>query len=166
MPHDFWVWFLCSSFGKVIILADELCLYRQHDSNTIGVEKPLTKLGIITKSVDKREYITDSKVDQVIARLFEDWGNELNFPFSDDCRYWTEYFEWRSKIHVFRSELYCSKTSFAQRLKIIVKIASSGGYFSTRPSPAFGFRALLKDFIIGLIGFDKVIPPHRNAKSL
>lgn len=43
VPHDYWIGFVATLFGPIKYLDEALVLYRQHDSNTIGVTTARTK---------------------------------------------------------------------------------------------------------------------------
>jgi glycosyltransferase involved in cell wall biosynthesis len=40
IPHDRWIYLLCCSLGKVLLVEEQLSVYRQHGSNTCGLSGP------------------------------------------------------------------------------------------------------------------------------
>lgn len=83
--HDWWIMLVAKSVGKVIFLQDSLMYYRQHDSNSLGVDnnrylKKIKKyLFSFSSSIKARKIQVDKCIKQVYElKKLGDYCNNIN----------------------------------------------------------------------------------------
>ena len=77
--HDSWVALLATIYGKIFFIDEPLVLYRQHDSNSVGVEN-VNKLSYKIKRLRDGKEIKKENMDRIIEvrYLYELYGNSMN----------------------------------------------------------------------------------------
>lgn len=81
--HDWWVILICAAIGKIYYIDKPLTLYRQHDTNTIGIMSKAHGFGLI------KRYLSIEKLRKVFGMLrrgkLESYNilDELNQAYGD-----------------------------------------------------------------------------------
>lgn len=154
MAHDQWVWFIASIFGKIVIIPEVLCLYRQHENNLFGVANKTTlqriKLGIFRLDYS-REKVFERDCSQYIDRI----SNSFSVTMRSRALKAMEKVNHRARLHELRQIIYAEESRFFDRLRAVFLIAGLRGYSDQIFQFSFGPRALIKDFFFGAIGIYK-----------
>ena len=146
MAHDQWFFFLASALGTIAFVEAPLAGYRQHDSNTYGVERPPRTLkGKIARWIDvrSREYASfavaartrESILSDVLGRVDGEWHAHAGLAIA---RYeaLARHCAWRAAIY--------ESTDVTPRLTAWRALLRDGAY-GNRTRWSFGRKALLAD---------------------
>ncbi len=171
MAHDQWIWFIGSIFGKVSIISEVLCLYRQHDNNIFGVRSgstPLTTRLRLDRSVYGvgGQYRLHAQYERGCACFIEELSTELPEVLQERARNAAYKLRARATLNELRQELYNRHSPLAVRLPAFYKILISSGYFANRFEFSFGTQAFFKDFLLALSGANRFFgtSPKRHAR--
>jgi hypothetical protein len=154
LGHDQWAWLLAAIFGKIVVLLDVLCLYRQHNNNLFGGSaRSMNKT--LSLAMQPRSY-RDLSNNEL---YFADFLKQMPLPHSAPLRARLDAavssLTRRAHLNAFRSELYTEKSNVVQRVQAFGKILLHGGYLPGRGSARIGMRAAVKDFVFGVPGIHK-----------
>jgi glycosyltransferase involved in cell wall biosynthesis len=152
LVHDRWAYFLASTFGKTVVLAEPFANYRQHDANLFGNKPaPLSKVlkGKLAVShhdlLDHREIASHRA--QILASAAEKYSEserELAYQAELASRRWTAI----ANIYNLRAALYEGEP-FLSRLWIFVNLLKINAYAPFEQG-GLCFKVLLKDFVMGV----------------
>ena len=77
--HDVWAYNVCASLGGAIVMDyDSYILYRQHDSNAVGIKKR-------TNASSYKTYVEKSRVSKHIESLLACYKEDIIPPFKSLC---------------------------------------------------------------------------------
>lgn len=154
LPHDRWIYFLATNFGRSVTLAEPLAHYRQHASQTYGVrpvslvqrfrnkvaEGPVKLAFLATLAEQRASLITEFR-----AELPHEAGGEVvSWDVVRDR--WTRVAE----AYRGRYELYLTD-GLGRRLTRLAGLARRGLYRSTTAG-GLGRKRFLEDVSLGLFG--------------
>jgi glycosyltransferase involved in cell wall biosynthesis len=151
LAHDRWVYFLASSFGKTVVLAEPLASYRQHGANLFG-QKGAPLLSVIQSklSLSQRDLLDHRAMASERANILLSSANRLpdaNFAWQAELssRRWqalANFYELRTALHGSQPSL--------KRSSIFFKLLKGNAYKPFKVG-GLGFNALLKDLVLGLV---------------
>jgi hypothetical protein len=126
LGHDQWAWLLAAIFGKIVVLPDVLCLYRQHNNNLFGGSaRSMNKT--LSLAMQPRSY-RDLSNNEL---YFADFLKQMPLPHSAPLRARLDAavssLTRRAHLNAFRSELYTEKSNVVQRVQAFGKILLHGG---------------------------------------
>jgi glycosyltransferase involved in cell wall biosynthesis len=149
MTHDRWTYLVLRSIGRVAVIAESLVRYRQHASNTVGVNAASTRDKV------KYTFAADAGTYRFQADLCEKYASYLQHPaqpLAEDrakrCRRAIAWFRSRAFILQRRAEVYDAR-SFVRRVVSFSRLCFKGGY-GRRAAGGLGLKSFAKDLSIGL----------------
>ena len=162
--HDSWCWLLASSVGPVVIIADVLVLYRQHDANTVGTPAPRTLLEAIRFSAGVQDFTEEVESELVRARVLEE-AAERDPNRADALLKSARKFRYRARLYRIRTSLYNRRSTLLARVGQFARLCWLGGYFPDQSRARLGLKCGLKDFFLGVSGLYKLVEPTRPART-
>jgi len=153
LAHDRWVYFLASSFGKTVVLAQPLASYRQHGNNLFGRRSPHPLLSIKSKLSLSGSDLLDHRAmashrAQILLSVAEkSRGSDTRLARKAELssRRWQAI----ANIYDLRAALHDSM-SFRERLSAFIKLLRGNAYNSFERG-GLSFKVLLKDLALGLM---------------
>lgn len=151
MPHDKWVWFLASIFGKISIIPDVLCWYRQHDHNTSGAPLEISFRKNFLYSLRAKDYNKIKNLNLECAEILKQISQRHEGDIKRMALTAADVFNSSAHIYNLRSKIYNDKR-LPSRVFALLKIIITFGYLKRR-GIGLGLRAFLKDIFFGIWGF-------------
>ena len=160
-PHDQWIAFVGSVLGHTALLGDDLCLYRQHDANTIG-EK--TERGLeLLRSSSNAGWLQYRRMTD-LAREYADYCEHLTRGRSGIAAArlaaGAEHYRNVAGLWALRARLYERGQPPGRRVVRFAAIARRQGY-RRRDAAGLGARALVKDIAFAAAGSAVVREPSQ-----
>lgn len=162
--HDQWSWFLATSVGRIVTVADSLALYRQHSANVFGAPEPDASRWNPKRSATARDYISMAESELACSRILmaaakqkPKWAKRLK----DSAKR----LEYRSKLHQLRSRIYSQDSTLLNRAATFARIALMGGYLPDRSKVHLGIESAIKDLILGIPGLHNRHTPETGSAS-
>ena len=147
LSHDRWIYFLASTFGKTVIVNENLAKYRQHGSQLYGGTKRRgVRERFVTKLADGRTQATYlSAVAGARAAVLEDLAP------AKDARTWLAGAAWWRAVesHLAGSAELYGHTSALQRLRLLGDNSRHGVYRSFKRG-GLGMRRLIEDALVAI----------------
>jgi glycosyltransferase involved in cell wall biosynthesis len=153
LPHDRWVYFLATNFGRSVALAEPLAHYRQHRSQAYGV-RPVSLLQRFRNKVDegpvKLAFL--ATLAQKRAALIEEYQPEVCTDGGRRVEWRQVHDRWRrvADFYWHRRDLYLA-SPFLLRAGKLASNAGRGMY-RTVPKGGLGPKRFLEDVSLGLFG--------------
>jgi hypothetical protein len=149
LSHDRWVYLLASSFGRVVVLAEPLADYRQHQANQFGQKATLldSLRGALTESYDRLAKHRD--IAAYRADLFSQVAGEIddrNMAAASARAH--SYWRHLSELYELRMTLYGSNRLLA-RIDRFRKLVAAGAY-KDYSQGGLDPKTMPKDIILGL----------------
>jgi glycosyltransferase involved in cell wall biosynthesis len=157
MHHDSWVWILGSSVGRVAVVADSLALYRQHQTNTLGVPRRLSAKEAFVLALSDYEYSGLAALEREASDFFSSLKISIPQEFRAAAASSADGFAMLADYHTLRSIIYNSSRGLLGRLAIYQKLFFLGAYRNDLPFRRLGSKAALKDLILGAFNAHKVL---------
>jgi glycosyltransferase involved in cell wall biosynthesis len=149
LAHDRWVYFLASTFGRTLPLADSLVLYRQHGQNWVGAQDGVTIADVQERFRDNSaKLLKHSEIcahrSMILRCLAARSGGHVQTTARTAADYWTRL----EKIYQLRWTA-AAAPLLHHRLFAIVSLLKRGAY---APFARGGLskRALVKDILVAL----------------
>jgi glycosyltransferase involved in cell wall biosynthesis len=146
-PHDQWLYFLGSAFGRVAFLSERLCAYRQHTDNVCGAGR-VTAVNALRRArlAGGLEYEARAQLAASYAECLDKIATRRSLHTDDRRRGLAAAAWWRAIASDLerRATLYDDRVSCPKRLIGLGKLITGGAYRS-RASGRLGLRALAKD---------------------
>jgi glycosyltransferase involved in cell wall biosynthesis len=151
LSHDLWIYFICSSLGRVLVDTQDLAKYRRHTSNqTPDIKGSIlgtlsSRFGVQAHPKLRRDRIAEHR-SQILRQLgrSDTQDNRLRAHAQKASEYW-------SRIAIFealRIQAY-SQGKVTQRAWTCAKLLLGSGYRS--PSAGgLGWRLFVKDALLGV----------------
>lgn len=160
--HDQWTWFLASTTGRIALVADKLALYRQHETNLLGVPQHSGAKWNPARSATAEDYssMAESELEgsNILRAAAGHWP-----ALAKHLARSAEKLHYRSRIHRLRSRIYARPANILQRTRAFGQIALLGGYLPDRSKAHLGIRSAIKDLVLGVPGRNLLQP--NEAKS-
>jgi hypothetical protein len=151
LSHDLWVYFLCSSLGRVVVHHQPLAKYRQHDNNqtphVMGTWFATWKrsLGVAAHPHLRRDEIAAHRA-QLMEELSRTGAPGERAAVADRAaRYWQRI----ARHEASRIRLYIQRTALERGARC-TKLALSGGYLD-HARGGLGWRLFIKDALVGVL---------------
>ncbi len=157
MHHDAWVWFLGNAVGRVVTVSPTLALYRQHNTNTIGVPPATRKISALLLSLSDTEYSGLATLELECSELILALDCRLDVTKRECAMASARSFTLRSNHHRLRSVIYDRRRNLFDRGRSFIKLLISGAYRSEASYEFLGSRAAVKDLCFGVPGVYKWI---------
>jgi glycosyltransferase involved in cell wall biosynthesis len=150
LAHDRWVYFLASSFGKTVVLAEPLASYRQHGANLFGQKRaPLLSVIKSKLSLSQRDLLDHRAMASERANILLSSAKRLpDATFGRQAELSSRRWQALANIYELRAALHGSQP-FSKRFSIFFKLLKGSVYKSF--DGGLGFNVLLKDFVLGLV---------------
>jgi len=157
MVHDQWIWFLGSMFGKVVLIPEVQCFYRQHSGNTVGFT--FKKQSMRTRlELDKaRIFALGEAVALECAAFAEALGAGMPAHRRASVQRACMAMRQRAAVCGFRKAIYSPDSGVSARIKAFSGVVRMGGYRAHAPRFSFGRAALVKDMIVGITGLSRLL---------
>lgn len=147
LSHDTWIYVLAAALGRVSHIATPLILYRQHDNNAMGIDKPgfwrknETKLFLSTTNLRERAVFYDR-----LSKLFEELSRVSGSPYAEPaCAASIRYRERRRPLAA-RLDIYYGR-SVSDRLRAY-RALDEGADRRVKPR--------IKDLALGVMGLQNL----------
>jgi len=151
-PHDQWIAFLGSVLGRTALLSDDLCLYRQHDANTIGER---TERGAeMLRSSSQAGWLRYRRMTDLAfeyADYCELLSQERRGIAAERLRAGADHYRKVAELWALRARLYEHGQRPEGRIARLTTIARRRGY-RRRGAAGLGIRALVKDMAFAVAG--------------
>jgi len=151
--HDLWVWYLASSVGSIVTLADVLALYRQHPSNIFGAREQNTPFKPLKEGTMLFDYSDVADYEIACSRILANAAGSASSLLQKTLSQSANLLAYRSRLHRIRARLYSSDSSIATKVKIFCYLIFAGAYLPDRARHRLGTRAVAKDLFIAIAGF-------------
>jgi len=161
LPHDQWVWFLSSIFGRIVCVPTTLAFWRRHDGNTSVLNRH-TLLRHVVVSIKTLNYEKLAIESFECANFLRQSATNLTPELKARCLNASSRFETLGNYLRLRARIYNYNASLGRRLLAFLKITISGGYFQDSAKSRLGLKAGTKDCFFGVTGLYRVIGPKLN----
>jgi glycosyltransferase involved in cell wall biosynthesis len=152
MVHDGWIWFLGTVFGFVAMIRQPLVLYRRHESTaTRPASRSAIDLARASLDATHASYSAKARLAGQRAAILESNEPTTHGEAAEHLRKGVAYYRRLERMLEARAEMYQRPISFQTRMSCFVRIASGGGYRG-KARGGLGFRSLVKDLTVGLVG--------------
>ena len=166
--HDQWAWMVASVLGRVSLLPDLLALYRQHGGNVYGAGSAKTG-DVLAGGLKTRDYVDRANVEDRAAEYLHLVAEKTTPKWSGLAEQGAELMARCARVNRLRQQVYSS--SFAERLRAFGRMIAIGGYADPalrnngvgKPPSAPWWRPFLKDLVIGVFGFARLMQPASRA---
>ena len=155
--HDFWVWFLAASMGRVATIADVLVQYRQHQSNVCGAPQQFTPVHKLKTSIAVPDYDTMAEYELTCSRIVSELAERAPRLWRPAILKSSRKLAKRAKLHRVRMRIYRKESTFPRRALVFTRLLFSGGYWPDRTRTRLGVRAGVKDMLLGVTGLRKAV---------
>jgi glycosyltransferase involved in cell wall biosynthesis len=151
LAHDRWVYFLASSFGSTVVLAEPLASYRQHGANLFGINRPPRLSAIKGKLfLTQRDLLDHHGMARERAKILSSAADKLtDATFAQQAKLAGRRWQALANFYELRAALHGSP-SFPKRFSIFLKLLNRNAYKQFEHG-GLGFNVLLKDFVFGVI---------------
>jgi glycosyltransferase involved in cell wall biosynthesis len=150
LAHDQWLWLLGTCFGKTITLPYVLAYYRQHGSNTFGAEINPSGNGI-ANALTRYDYSMRADEENRAATFLEEIEKVSAERWRDRAGRAGRFLRKCAAINLIRSKIYLPESSISRRLATFSSLVLGGGYSLGNTAAWLGWRAMLKDLIVGVM---------------
>ncbi|QBR72484.1 hypothetical protein CU048_15655 [Beijerinckiaceae bacterium] len=151
LAHDRWVYFLASSFGKTVALAEPLASYRQHGANLFGAKKS-TRLSMFKRKIalSRDDLLIHQGMASERARILSLAAARLpDAALARQAELSSRRWEGLAKVYELRAALHGSPP-VTKQISIFVKLLKRDAY-KPFESGGLGFHALVKDCAWALV---------------
>lgn len=156
LSHDTWIYVLAAALGRVSHIAEPLALYRQHDTNAIGVNQPSTPRKPMTGSRLSMDKLRERMVFYgEMAILFDEASRTDDHPFTAAATAAAERYMVRHAPLAERLAIYDSPT-LASRLRAFTAMNRS------RPVQ---MTSRAKDLVLGVAGLHGLLGSSKPASA-
>lgn len=156
MSHDQWVWFLASTFGKIVTIPDALVLYRQHDRNVYGASFKRDIWQSLRLSVAKIDYEKLATLEAECSVMLDRMSTELSGSYQFRASEASNLLRKRATLKKKRARIYAERSNVVGRIFAYCSILFRGGYYADCYNLGLGYRAAIKDAVFGTSGFYKL----------
>lgn len=160
--HDQWTWFLACCVGKIALVPDALAFYRQHENNHLGVplHMGLNWGRIRSTTADDYASMAESEIEgaRILVAAATHWP-ALAKPLYRSAKQ----LQLRARLHRLRSRLYSPSSNPRHRIVAYCRIAMLGGYLPDPSQTRMGFRAAIKDMVLGVAGLSRRLSSKASA---
>lgn len=157
MAHDQWVWFIASIFGKIAVIPDVLCLYRQHDENLFGAKKNISVKQALKSSNGYKKYKLISDYERDCVNYIDVMSKKISEQWVCYAKLSIKIVDRRAQLHNLRANIYNDNAKFSARLVNFWRILYSNGYFAKDFQFKFGSYAIIKDIFYGITGLYRYV---------
>jgi hypothetical protein len=149
LSHDTWIYTLAAALGRVAHIDIPLCLYRQHDSNTMGMGNSPSRekiKGAFTASVGR--YIEVESFYASMAKIFDEVSKRQGFQ--DEAVLAERWYSAKASSCKDRLEVYDARTlaKRAEAFRRLHKSKTAHSQFLDHPNRL----SMLKDILVGVMG--------------
>jgi hypothetical protein len=155
MAHDQWVWFLASVFGRVVLLPSELVYYRQHDSNTCGVDSKSIQ-DVVTGLIVAKDYEASAKRELLASRRLLSIAQVCSPGWRSAAESGARFFTRCAEINQRRSVLHNPQSRLVRRAQVFMSLLVRGGYSLGQFAARLGLRASVKDAFWGVFRIQRL----------
>ena len=160
LAHDRWVYFLASSFGKTVALAEPLASYRQHGNNLFGRRRPHPLLSIKSKLSLSRSDLLDHRAmashrARILLSVYEK-SRGSDTRLARQAQLSSRRWQAIANIYDLRAALHESR-SLPTRVSAFIELLRANAYNSFERG-GLGFKVLLKDLALGVVCGHSFIP--------
>jgi glycosyltransferase involved in cell wall biosynthesis len=164
MAHDQWFFFLACALGTIAFVDLPLAGYRQHDSNTYGVERPPRTVWERIKrwiNVRSKEYASFTIAAHTRASVLRDALPRMEPEWQARASIAVARYETLSRRCAWRATIY--KSAPASRRLVAWWALLRDGAYTNRTRWSFGRKALLADlgFLIAPYWLVRIVPAER-----
>jgi glycosyltransferase involved in cell wall biosynthesis len=165
LAHDRWVYFLSTTFGSTVYLAEALALYRQHGQNLFGAKAGGSLHDFVERvrasgpHLEGHLAICGQRI-AILDRVSAQRDDDIALQAARGAEYW------RRLARIYRHRLAAaSSPCLRHRLLALVKLAQLGAY-SPFAKGGLTLRALAKDLIDALCAGHRCPMEGRKAEGL
>lgn len=152
MPHDQWAWLVATSMGRVVMIGDELALYRQHGQNTVGYPRRRVREQVeVARRAGGQEYGRLASTARAQADYFRNRATKAGCRVVAE-RWWglSERLMAAAAVQDRRALLYAADGAVA-RGRAFWRRTRAGDY-ANRGAGGPDLRSLLKDLGVAVLG--------------
>lgn len=163
MVHDQWIWFLGSMIGKVVLIPEVQCFYRQHSGNTLGFTYKAPALRTRLELDRARVFARGEEVALECAAFAEALGAKLPEQTRASVQRACMTMRQRAAVCGFRKKIYSPESGVSARIKAFFGVVGVHGYRAHAPLFSFGRAAFIKDIVVGITGLSRLFGPARGG---
>lgn len=152
LAHDQWIFLLAVAFGQVIRMPDILARYRQHDTNTFGLER--SEKTFVFKLKEKFTKFVNFDIyadacERILTVMKEPDLLPLNHELQPRIAASVEFFDRLTTMYRHRYNAYSGKNLFS-RVRSWLLLRSMGGYDEDRVCH-FEKKEVSRDILLGVV---------------
>jgi glycosyltransferase involved in cell wall biosynthesis len=163
MAHDQWIWLLASVFGKIVTLPDVLVRYRQHEAQFVGGEEAGLSNSLVG-AVSTHDYGVPAIMEMRAANLMTKISRACADQWRSKAEAGARFLARCSETNAVRLKIHGETTRFSERLSLFLSILSKKGYSFDSFAARLGYRAALKDFVLGVAGAGRILRLRRTVR--
>ena len=150
-PHDLWLCWLANALGSTLLLAAPLGWFRRHGAALTGTHAA-SHGGLLNLALRRRSETLriEAQHAKEVAACLHATASALPDQRKHLLDRSADGFYRRALVHSWRAELY-EQQSVASRIAVLMRMIARRAYFGD-PFASIGWRPLLKDFLVSLVG--------------
>lgn len=149
--HDWWIYFLAQTFGRIAYIKEPLVQYRRHDAS-VTQQRNWTVWQDCNSalSATAETYQSASEGVRFYSQLLQDMIPELDEADLERGEIALQWYVGLEQLYRQRSEVYCPHISFIRRITVLYGLWKTGAYAKSR-TVGWSRTSLCKDFLMGCL---------------
>lgn len=149
--HDQWALLVAQALGRVVLMSDELALYRQHGGNVCGSpDVGWTRIVRHAPGVGFSAYRGLCRASLRISRCLETLGNSASAVDALALGATAARYRRRARLNLCRAQLYHPLHGTLWRVRVLTGLMLRADYRAAQ-SGGLGGRSFVKDLMFGLL---------------
>lgn len=164
ISHDRWIYLLCCSLGKVLLVEEPLSVYRQHGSNTCGLSgSPSLKdrlRSYFSATIYEGRYNNERHWVNVMDKISRNYS-ERNAHIARNADNAKKFFKAGKDNDYALTTIYSLDSTLSKRIFWYIYLVKN--VYRNPTCSRFGWCHPIKDFVFGVLGFYLL---YRKTKTI